>query len=414
MEQVWLNNYHSSVPKEINIQEYQSLVHLFNTAVKKFKNQPAFTNFGKTISYNELDKLSNQFASYLSDTLKLEKGDRIAIQMPNLLQYPIAMFGALKAGLIVVNTNPLYTSREMKHQFKDSGAKAIVIFANSAKDLETIIKDTSIEHVVVTEIGDMLGFAKGTFYNFAVKYLKKMVPKYNLPASVSFKNALSQGSPNYKPVDFNQTDIAFLQYTGGTTGVSKGAILTHKNILANTLQIFAWLKPKLKEGKEIMITPLPLYHIFSLTVNCLALMSYGAHNILITNPRDIDGFIKELKKWPFTVMTSLNTLFNALLNNEKLKEVDFSNCHFGVAGGMAMQNFVAKEWKKVTGTDVVEGYGLTEASPVVTCNPTDGNHRMGSVGMPLPSTQVKLVTESGEAVGVGEEGELLVKGPQVM
>lgn len=415
MEKIWLKQYPKNIPPEVDLSAYTSVLSIYDGAVKKFSDRPCFTNLGHTLSFRELDEKVQQFASFLQNELKLKKGDRIAIQMPNLLQFPIAAFGALRAGLIVVNTNPLYTAKEMAHQFKDSGAKAIVILANFSHLLEEIIKDTAIESVVVTEIGDMLPFPKRAIVNSVVKYIKKMVPAYNLPQAYSFRQALELGAIKPPtPVPLSQDDIAFLQYTGGTTGVSKGAVLTHKNIIGNVTQICSWMRPKLREGEEMCLTALPMYHIFSLTVNCLGLMQYGTQNILITNPRDIPAFIKDMKKYPFTVMTGVNTLFNALMNHPEFVTIDFSKVKISVAGAMALQKSVSEKWTQLTKTTVVEGYGLTEASPVVCCNPIDGRDRVGTIGLPLPSTDVKLVDDDGNEVPMGEPGELCCKGPQVM
>lgn len=412
---VWHDHYPKGIPPQIDVENYTSVIDLITTTVQKYGPKPAFSNMGITLSYQDVDHLSDYFASYLTHKCGLKKGDRIAIQMPNVLQFPVALFGAIKAGLIVVNTNPLYTEREMEHQFKDSGAKAIVILANFASHLENIISKTEIEHVIVTEIGDLFPSLKRFVVNNAVKYIKKMVPSYNLPQAKNFLTALEEGKQyDFKPVTCQREDVAFLQYTGGTTGVSKGAMLTHGNIIANMNQIFAWMAPKFVEGEEIIITPLPLYHIFSLTVNCLALMCYGGHNILITNPRDIPDFIKTLKKYPFTVMSGVNTLYNALLNHKDFASVDFSHTKLSVAGAMALQDVVAKRWYEVTGTKVIEGYGLTEASPVVCCNPTDDSEQRGTVGLPLPNTEVKLLNDEGHEVALGEPGELCCRGPQVM
>ncbi len=412
---VWHDHYPKGIPPKIDVENYSSVLDLIATTVQKYGPKPAFSNMDITLSYQEVDHLSNYFASYLTHKCGLKKGDRIAIQMPNVLQFPVALFGAIKAGLIVVNTNPLYTEREMEHQFKDSGAKAIVILANFASHLEKIVSNTKIEHIIVTEIGDLFPPVKRFLVNNVVKYIKKMVPSYNLPHAKNFLTVLEEGKQyDFKPVSCQREDIAFLQYTGGTTGVSKGAMLTHGNIIANMNQIFAWMAPKFVEGEEIIITPLPLYHIFSLTVNCLALMCYGGHNILITNPRDIPDFIKTLKKYPFTVMSGVNTLYNALLNHKDFASVDFSHTKLSVAGAMALQDVVAKRWYEVTGTKVIEGYGLTEASPVVCCNPTDDSEQRGTVGLPLPNTEVKLLNEEGQEVALGEPGELCCRGPQVM
>ena len=412
---VWHQQYPKGVPHQVDVENYSSITDLVTTNVRKFSNQPAFTNMGITLSFAEVDRLSDYFANYLTHKCGLKKGDRIAIQLPNTLQFPVAMFGAIKAGLIVVNTNPLYTEREMEHQFKDSGAKAIVILANFAFQLEKIIHNTQIEHVMVTELGDLFPTFKRILINGAVKYIKKMVPKYKLPKARSFITCLEEGKQfDYKPVETSRADIAFLQYTGGTTGVAKGAMLTHGNIIANMTQVFAWLGPRLNEGEEVILTPLPLYHIFSLSVNCLALMAYGAHNILITNPRDIPDFIKTMKKYPFTCMSGVNTLYNALADHPDISSVDFSKLKVSVAGAMALQENVAQKWKKATGQKVIEGYGLTESSPVVTVNPVDGTDQRGTIGLPVPSTDIKLIDEEGNTVPEGEAGELCVKGPQVM
>jgi long-chain acyl-CoA synthetase len=415
MQKIWLKHYPKSVPQTINVNEYQNILEVSDEAIRKFRNNAAFSNFDIDLSYHELDVLSGQMASYFQNTLGLKKGDRIAIQMPNLLQYPIALFAAFRAGLIVVNTNPLYTPTEMRHQFKDSGAKAIVILANYASLLEGIIQDTDIKHVIVTEIGDQLPFVKKHLINFVIKKVKKMVPDYSLEHH-TWAEALSLGSQKtYIQPKLTHDDIAFLQYTGGTTGVSKGAVLTHKNIIANMQQISAWMQPKLVAGQEIAITPLPMYHIFSLTVCSLALMRYGTQNVLITNPRDFPAFIKTMKKYKFTVLTGVNTLFNALANHPMIKEVDFSHTKVCVAGAMALQKAVKDNWFKVTGTNVIEGYGLTETSPVACVNPIDGTDRVGTIGIPVPDTDIKLVDDDGnEVTKIGDPGEICVKGPQVM
>ena len=415
MEKIWLKQYPAGIGHDIDPSIYSNVMDVFNEACKNFGPQVAFKNMGVSITYQELDRKVNHFASFLQNELRLKKGDRIAIQMPNLLQFPIAAFGALRAGLVVVNTNPLYTAKEMQHQFKDAGAKAIVILANYGHLLEEIIKDTEIESVITTEVGDLFPFPKNLIVNSVIKYIKKMVPAYNLPQAYTFQQALQVGA--IKPVQTVKMiaeDIAFLQYTGGTTGVSKGAILTHKNIISNMMQICSWMTPKLMPGKEICITALPLYHIFSLTVNCLSFMRYGAQNTLITNPRDIPAFIKDLKSEPFTVLTGVNTLFNALMNHADFKSIDFSQVKVSVAGAMALQKVVAQRWLELTKSLLVEGYGLTEASPVVCCNPIDGRDRVGTIGMPLPSTDILLLDDNNKEVPFGEAGELCVKGPQVM
>ena len=412
---VWHSNYPKGIPENIDVKNYSSVVDLVLKTVDTYSEKIAFSNMGIDLTYAEVDHLSDYFASFLQNQCQLKPGDRIALQMPNLLQYPIALFGAIKAGLIVVNTNPLYTEREMEHQFTDAKVKAVVILANFACHLEKILPKTQIEHVIITEIGDLFPPVKKFVVNNAVKYIKKMVPSYKIKNAHKFIDVLEKGKE--KPVQIHRAqieDIAFLQYTGGTTGVAKGAMLTHGNILANMNQIFSWMSPKFENGKEIIITPLPLYHIFSLTVNCIALMCYGGQNILITNPRDIPDFVKTLKKYPFTVMTGVNTLYNALLNNKEFHQVDFSTAKLSVAGAMALQDNVAKRWYEVTGTKVIEGYGLTEASPVVCCNPVDDTEKRGTIGMPLPNTEVKLIDADGNIVPEGESGELCVRGPQVM
>jgi long-chain acyl-CoA synthetase len=411
----WFKFYPSSVPKEVDVQAYDSVVDLFEESIQKYGDTVAYECMGKTISFRELDQLSKDFAAFLQHDLMLKKGDRIAIQMPNLLQYPIAMFGALRAGLVVVNTNPLYTSREMKHQFTDAGIAAVVILANFASNLQKIRQEIPAKHIIVTQIGDLLGGLKGGIVNFVVKYVKKMVPAYDLPGIYTFKGALASGAgKKFTREKIVQKDLAYLQYTGGTTGVSKGAELTHGNIVANMQQISGWMKPKLREHEETVITALPLYHIFALTVNCLAMLKIGAHNVLITNPRDMPAFIKELSKHKFSVFTGVNTLFNGLLNQEAFRSLDFSSLKIAVGGGMAVQRSVAERWQKVTGVPLAEGYGLTETSPVATCNPIDGTERLGTIGMPLPNTEVKIINDEDKDVALGEKGELCIKGPQVM
>ncbi|WP_291787110.1 AMP-binding protein [Cecembia sp.] len=411
----WFKFYPSAVDAEINVTAYSSVVNLFEESVKNFGDAIAYECMGKTITFNEVDQLSMKFASYLQNDLNMKKGDRVAIQMPNCLQYPIALFGTLRAGMVVVNTNPLYTPREMKHQFDDAGVDAIVIVANFASNLEKIRHEIHAKHVIVTELGDMLGGLKGTLVNLVVKHVKKMVPAYNLPRSISWKKMMgSANAATFKRQEMTLKDTAFLQYTGGTTGVSKGADLTHGNIVANMQQISAWMKPKLKEREEIVITALPLYHIFALTVNCLAMLKIGAHNVLITNPRDMPGFIKELGKHKFTVITGVNTLFNGLLNQDTFGKLDFTALKVAVGGGMAVQKATAEKWEKVTGTPLAEGYGLTETSPVAVCNPIDGTERIGTIGIPLPNTDIKVIDDNGKDLKAGERGELCIKGPQVM
>jgi long-chain acyl-CoA synthetase len=415
MEKIWLKSYQPGVASVIDPNQYSSIVDLLESTFQKFAMKPSFHNMGKTISYAELDRLSYQFACFLQNDLKLSRGDRVAIMMPNLLQYPVAMFGALRAGMIVVNCNPLYTPRELEHQLKDSGSKAIVILANFANTLEKVIANTPVKSVVITEIGDMLPIPKRYLVNAVVKYVKKMVPAYSISGAYSFNQALSLGSTTSlsKPVIRND-DIAFLQYTGGTTGVSKGAMLTHGNIIANFLQARTWIQFLVKEGEEILITPLPLYHVFSLTANCLIFSSVGAMNILITNPRDMPGFIKELKKWKFTAITGVNTLFNGLLNTPGFNELDFSHLKVALGGGMAVQRPVAERWKAVTGVPLIEAYGLTETSPAACINPMNIREYNGYIGLPIPSTEVAILDDAGNRLETGMVGEICIRGPQVM
>ncbi|MDW3193166.1 MAG: AMP-binding protein [Cytophagales bacterium] len=412
----WLENYPDGVPHEINPDEFPSLAALLTDSFKKFASKPAFENLGKGITFQELDKLSDDFAAYLTKVAGLKKGDKVAIQMPNLLQYPVVMFGALKAGMTVVNTNPLYTPSEMKHQFNDSGAKVAVVLANFACNLEEILSETKIEKVIVTKMGDMLGGLKGAIVNFVVKSVKKMVPPYNLPDAIPFKSVMAAGAKEtFEAPEITGEDLAFLQYTGGTTGVSKGAMLTNRNVVANLTQVRTWMfHGGMEEGKEIFITALPLYHIFALTCNALMTVSIGSKNVLITNPRDMPAFVKELSKHSFTVITGVNTLFNGLLNNDTFNSLDFSKLKFGFGGGMAVQQVVAEKWQNLTNSPLSEGYGLTETSPVLTSNPLNGNGRIGSIGMPIPNTEIVLLDDAGKEVAPGEPGELCAKGPQVM
>ncbi len=412
----WFNKYPDVVAKEITLYEYSSLVELFDKTCAKYSGKIAFESMGARLTYAEVDKLAENFAAYLQQDLGLKKGERIAIQMPNVLQFPIAFIGALRAGLIVVNTNPLYTPREMEHQFRDAEISAIVVVANFAHNLERVAFLPSIKHIIITQLGDMLGGLKGTLVNFVVKRIKKMVPDYSLPQALSFKDALKKGaSLRLAKVDLNVSDTAVLQYTGGTTGISKGAQLSHGNIIAHNSMITEWFKPYMNAaGDDIIITALPLYHIFALTVNGVLMFSNGVKNVLIVNARDIPGFIKEIKKYKFTILTGVNTLFNGLLNHPEFKNVDFSGLHGGVGGGMAVQDVVAKRWKEVTGTPLVEGYGLSETSPVLCCNPLDGNHKLGTIGLPMPNTEVAIFDEEGNQLAQGEVGEICARGPQVM
>ncbi|TBR39577.1 MULTISPECIES: AMP-binding protein [Dyella] len=414
-ERPWLAHYPAGVPAQIDINAYASVAAVLDEAFERFSGRPAFSNFGTALTYAEIDAASRQFAGYLTGVLKLAKGDRVAIMMPNVLQYPIALFGALRAGLVVVNTNPMYTARELKHQLEDSGAKAIVVLDNFAATLQEVVAETKVKHIVTTGIGDLLGFPKSLVYNFVVKHVQKMVPAYSLPQAVRFRDALSQGASHALPsVELTHDDIAFLQYTGGTTGVAKGAMLTHGNMIANMLQASAWIGASAKPGEEVIITALPLYHIFSLTANGLVFMRLGGLNWLITNPRDMPKFVKELKQSGFTAMTGVNTLFNGLLNTPGFAEVDFSKVHLTLGGGMAVQRAVAERWKKVTGVTLAEAYGLTETSPAVCINPLDIPDYNSSIGLPIPSTDVAIWSEEGQPLPIGEVGELMVRGPQVM
>ncbi|MBB3227071.1 long-chain acyl-CoA synthetase [Luteibacter sp. Sphag1AF] len=414
-ERPWLDHYPDGIPAEIDVNSYRSVAAVFDEAFKRYRERPAFTNFGRTLTYGQLDELSSAFAGYLSGELKMVKGDRIAIMLPNVLQYPIALFGALRLGLTVVNTNPMYTARELKHQLEDSGAKAIVVLDNFAATLAQSVAGTHVQHIVTTGIGDLIGFPKGAIINFVLKHIKKVVPAFSLPTAVRFRDALSRGKAHPMPkVDVNHDDIAFLQYTGGTTGVAKGAMLTHRNMIANMLQADAWIGQSAKAGEEIIITALPLYHIFSLTANGLVFTRLGGLNYLITNPRDMPGFVKELSKVKFTALTGVNTLFNGLLNTPGFDKLDFSKLHLSLGGGMAVQRAVAERWKKVTGVTLAEAYGLTETSPAVCINPLDIKAYNGSIGLPIPSTDVAIWAEDGTPLPIGEVGELCVHGPQVM
>ncbi|GIU34986.1 long-chain-fatty-acid--CoA ligase FadD [Shewanella colwelliana] len=415
MEQLWTNNLPDDVPSVIDAEQYSSLIDLFESSVSKYADQPAFVNMGAMLTYRKLEERSRAFAAYLQNELKLEKGDRVAIMMPNLLQYPIALFGILRAGMVVVNVNPLYTPRELKHQLNDSGAKAIVVVSNFAHTLEQVVDQTSVESVILTGLGDLLSAPKRTLVNFVVKYIKKMVPKYHLPHALSMRQSLSKGRRlQYVKPTVTKDDIAFLQYTGGTTGVSKGAMLTHGNIVSNLLQADAAYSPLLVDGKEFVVTALPLYHIFALTVNCLLFLHKGANNLLITNPRDIPAFVSELKKHPFTALTGVNTLFNALVNSEEFKGLNFDNLKLSIGGGMAVQRAVADKWQGITKTKLLEGYGLTEASPLVTCCPYNLAGYNGSIGFPVANTDMQVRDEEGNVLAQGETGELFAKGPQVM
>jgi long-chain acyl-CoA synthetase len=411
----WLKSYPANIPEEINLNEFSSVTHIFDASTAKFLDLPAYTNFGKTLSYNEVDIYTAQLGAYLKDELGLEKGDRVAVMMPNLLQNPISIFGILRAGLVVVNTNPLYTTRELKHQLTDSGAKAIIIIENFAHILQEVIDDTPVEYVITTKMGDMLSPVKGLIINTVVKYVKKMVPDFKLKNAVTFKQALRLGAQHrFQTVPTNHDDIAFLQYTGGTTGVSKGAVLTNKNMVANMQQASAWINDFIGDEKGTIITALPLYHIFSLTANCLTFMRFGWCNYLITNPRDINGFVKELKSVNFSVITGVNTLFNGLLNHPDFKTIDFTNFNFALGGGMAVQRGVAERWKEVTGSTLIEAYGLTETSPAACMNPMNLKEFNGKIGLPISSTEVSIQDDNWNELALGEHGEICIRGPQVM
>ena len=413
MDRIWLKSYPPGVPTQIDTRQYGSLVELFEKSIRDFGDRPAFTCMGKTITFGELDVMARHFGAWLQSK-GLPKGARVAIMMPNCLQYPIAMFGTLRAGCVVVNVNPLYTARELEHQLKDSGAEAIVILENFASVLEQVRPRTPVKHVIVTSLGEMLGL-KGLVVNLVVRKVKKMVPAYDLPGAVSFKQALAAGA-GAKLVTplLGHDDLAFLQYTGGTTGISKGAMLLHRNVIAALLQYRSWLGPAIEGERPVIITALPLYHIFSLTVNCLNMMTVGGENILITNPRDIPGFVKELAKHQYTIISGVNTLFNALLNHPDFAKLDFSHLKLAVGGGMAVQKAVAERWKQVTGTTLIEGYGLTETAPAATANPLDLAEYSGSIGVPMPSTDIELRDDNDKPLPLGEAGEICIKGPQVM
>jgi long-chain acyl-CoA synthetase len=414
VEKIWLKNYPPGVPAEINPDEYPSLKHMFEEACRKHAAQPAFSNMGRTLSYAEVDELSRRFGAWLQKEAGLKKGDRIAIMMPNVLQYPIAIFGALRAGLTVVNTNPLYTAREVEHQLNDSGATVMVLYEGACATLQEVVRQTPLKKVIVTGLGDLLGFPKGAITNFVVRHVKKMVPAWNLPGHVRFADVLSKGaSLTLDPVDLGPEDIAFLQYTGGTTGVAKGAVLTHRNLVANTIQIVTWGNLGEIPG-AVVITALPMYHIFALTSNCLTFVYVGGQNVLITNPRDMKGFVEELGKVKATFITGVNTLYNTLLNTPGFDQLDFGSMKVALGGGMAVQAAVSERWRKVTGRDICQGWGLTETSPVATCNRVDELSFTGSIGYPVPSTEISIRDDDGNELPVGSVGEICVRGPQVM
>ncbi|WP_268797448.1 long-chain-fatty-acid--CoA ligase FadD2 [Pseudomonas huanghezhanensis] len=418
----WNDKRPAGVLPEVDLRAYKSVVEVFERSCKKYSDRPAFSNMGVTITYAQLDRHSAAFAAYLQQQTDLKPGDRIAVQMPNLIQYPIAVFGAIRAGLIVVNTNPLYTPREMRHQFKDSGARALVYLNLFGKNVQEVLPDTELQYLIEVKMGDMQSAAKGWLINTVVDKIKKMVPDYQLPQAVSFKSILKRGRGDHlQAVQLDLEDIAVLQYTGGTTGSPKGAMLTHGNLVANMQQVYACMLqhgadglPIFRQGSEIMIAPLPLYHIYAFTVNCMCMMVSGNHNVLITNPRDIGGFIKELKNWRFSAMIGLNTLFVALMEHPDFKTLDFSTLRLTNSGGTALVKSTAERWEQLTGCPIVEGYGLTETSPVATANPYGSQSRLGTVGMPVPGTTAKIIDDEGVEMPVGERGELCLKGPQIM
>ncbi|KEX90332.1 long-chain-fatty-acid--CoA ligase [Pseudomonas umsongensis] len=418
----WNDKRPAGVPLDIDVAEYKSVIEVFERSCKKFADRPAFSNMGVTLTYAELERYSAAFAGYLQAHTDLMPGDRIAVQMPNVLQYPIAVFGALRAGLIVVNTNPLYTAREMRHQFKDSGARALVYLNMFGAKVQEVLPDTDIQYLIEAKMGDLMPTAKGWLVNTLVSKVKKMVPAYSLPQAISFKSALHQGKgKSIKPLNAGLKDIAVLQYTGGTTGLAKGAMLTHGNLVANMQQARACLsqfaadgQALLREGQEVMIAPLPLYHIYAFTANCMCMMVTGNHNVLITNPRDIGGFIKELKNWRFSALLGLNTLFVALMDHPDFKTLDFSSLKLTNSGGTALVKATAERWEQLTGCRITEGYGLTETSPVACTNPYGDQSRIGTVGLPVPGTTLKVINDEGVEQPLGERGELCIKGPQIM
>jgi len=415
LQRPWLDSYPKGVPEQIDISQYQSILSVLDQVCEKYRDKPGFASFGTQLSYGEVERLSRQFASYLVNELKLKKGDRVALMMPNLLQYPIAIFGVLRAGMTVVNTNPMYTARELKHQLVDSGASAIVVLENFAHTVAEVLSETSIKKVLVTGVGDMLKFPKGAVVNFMLRHVKKQVPTYKIPGAIGFREALALGAKKACPeVTVTLDDIAFLQYTGGTTGVAKGAMLTHRNLVSNMEQSCTWLGQNITYGEEAIITALPLYHIFALTANCLVFMKFGGLNHLIANPRDMAGFVKTLQNTRFTAITGVNTLFNGLLNTPGFDKIDFSPMHLSLGGGMAVQRAVAERWKQVTGVTLIEAYGLTETSPAACMNPMGLADFNGAIGLPISSTDACVKSDEGEILATGEVGELCIKGPQVM
>jgi long-chain acyl-CoA synthetase len=414
MEKTWLSQYTKGIPHELDLDPAESLVDIFNDACRRFTDQVAYSNLGQTLTYRELDDLAARFASWLQNEAGLIRGDRVAIMMPNLLQYPVALFGALRAGMVIVNINPLYTPRELEYQLIDSGARAIVIASMSAATLAEVLGETSVERVVVTDVGDMLPFPRGPLVNFFVRYIKRMVPRYTIEGQFRFRDVLTTSPARFRAEKLNGADLAVLQYTGGTTGRAKGAMLSHGNFVANVRQVNSWFAEITEEGRELVVTALPLYHVYALTCNCLCYLTLGAHNLLITDPRDTVGFIRELKKHPFTAITGVNTLYQSLVRHSEFSGVDFSNLRIVSAGGMAVLDDTARKWTELTGTVIIEGYGLSETSPVITSNPLDLDKFRGSIGLPLPSTEVILLDDEGREPPLGEPAELCVRGPQVM
>ena len=413
-ENFWKDKYPAGIPAEINPDQYPNIQSVLKQSCQRFADKPAFSNLGKTLTYGELYELSGTFAAYLQQHTDLQPGDRIAVQLPNILQYPVVVFGAIRAGLVVVNTNPLYTAREMEHQFNDSGAKALVCLANMAHLAEEVVPKTGVKHVLVTEVGDMLPLLKRLLINTVVKHVKKMVPPYHLPHAVKFTQAMALGRGKIvREASPTNADIAVLQYTGGTTGVAKGAMLTHRNLIANMLQVKSLMGSEMNEGEEVLIAPLPLYHVYAFTFHCMAMMLVGGHNVLISNPRDLPAMIKDLGKYRFTGFVGLNTLFVALCNNEEFRALDFSSLKATFSGGMALQLATAERWHEVTGCAICEGFGMTETSPVVSVNPFQ-NIQIGTIGIPVPSTLCKVIDDDGHELPLGGRGELCVKGPQVM
>ncbi len=414
IENFWKDKYPVGVAAEINPDQYPNIQTVLKQSCERFANKLAFSNMGTSLTYGEMYELSGAFAAYLQQHTDLQPGDRIAVQLPNVLQYPVVVFGAIRAGLVVVNTNPLYTAREMEHQFNDSGAKALICLANMAHLAEVVLPKTGVKHVIVTEVGDMLPTLKRLLVNSVVKYVKKMVPAYNLPQSIKLNDALSKGrGQTVKEASPQSSDIAVLQYTGGTTGVAKGAMLTHRNLIANMLQVKQLMGANLNEGCEVVVSPLPLYHIYAFTFHCMAMMLLGGHNVLVTNPRDLPTMVRDLSKFKFTGFVGLNTLFVALCHNEAFRRLDFSALKLTVSGGMALQQAAAERWKEVTGCAVCEGFGMTETSPVATVNPFNAI-QLGTIGIPVPSTLCKVIDDDGKELEIGAVGELCVKGPQVM